>query len=104
MGIEVDVGPLEGLSSQVQFPFGNGQLCVSGGGVGQFRFHVRNSGSAGVIQEGPGVVGYTQTHFGLFGQISTGQTWNFQGWFRDPLGPCGSTFNLSNGLAVTFVP
>ncbi len=33
-----------------------------------------------------------------------GETWYFQGWYRDPMGPCGTAFNLSNGLAVTFAP
>jgi len=91
-------------AGQTQFPFGNGQLCVSTGGVGQFRFPVRNSGPGGVITEGPGIVAFSQANFGVFGTITPGQTWNFQGWYRDPGGPCGSTFNLSDGLAATFVP
>jgi hypothetical protein len=91
-------------AGQIQFPFGNGQLCVGAGGIGLFRYPVRNAGSAGVISIGPGIAAHSAANFGLFGSISTGQQWNFQGWFRDPLGPCGSTFNLSNGLAVTFAP
>ena len=38
------------------------------------------------------------------GQITPASTWNFQFWFRDPMGPGGSGFNLSNGLGVTFCP
>ncbi|MFT4542387.1 MAG: hypothetical protein ACI841_001516 [Planctomycetota bacterium] len=36
------------------------------------------------------------------GQIVAGATWNFQGWFRDPAGPCGFAFKLTNALSVTF--
>ena len=87
---------------QQQVPFGNGQLCVGPGGLGVFRYPARNAGVAGVISEGPGLVAYSQASFGVFGTITPGQTWNFQGWYRDPFGPCGTSFNLSNAVAVTF--
>jgi hypothetical protein len=51
--------------------------------------------------------GYTMNFprtWGEFGRIDPGDTWNFQTWFRDPTGPCGFAFNLSNALAVTFAP
>jgi hypothetical protein len=35
------------------------------------------------------------------GQITAGSTWNFQFWFRDPVAG-GASFNLSDGLEVTF--
>ncbi len=38
------------------------------------------------------------------GHIDAGETWYFQGWYRDPMGPCGTAFNLSNAIAVTFAP
>ena len=41
---------------------------------------------------------------GSGGLIQPGTTWNFQSWFRDPTGPCGTGANLSNALAVTFTP
>jgi hypothetical protein len=31
-----------------------------------------------------------------------GQTRYFQGWYRNPGGPCGTGFNLTNGLGITF--
>ena len=63
-----------------------------------------SSGSAGTITLGPGVVGYASSNFGASGQILSGWTWVFQGWFRDPQGPCGGAFSLSNGMKVTFGP
>ncbi len=36
------------------------------------------------------------------GLITAGSTWNFQFWYRDPMGPGGSGFNLSDGLEVPF--
>jgi hypothetical protein len=35
-------------------------------------------------------------------QLTTGSTWNFQHWYRNPGGPCGNQFNLSNAISVTF--
>lgn len=31
-------------------------------------------------------------------------TWNFQVWFRDPAGPCGTGKSSTNALAVSFAP
>ena len=37
--------------------------------------------------------------------LSAGDTKCYQFWYRDPVGgPCGSTFNLSNALEVTWLP
>jgi hypothetical protein len=36
--------------------------------------------------------------------IHPGATWNFQSWYRNPPGPCGTGANLSNALSVTFTP
>lgn len=78
----------------------DGLLCTGGT---TFRFPLKSSGNAGQIVEGPGIVAHSAT-FGLAGTIQAGDTWNFQTWFRDPIGPCLLTANLSNALAVTFVP
>jgi hypothetical protein len=37
------------------------------------------------------------------GQISAGDTWNFQFWYRDPSAGA-SGFNLSDGLSIVFCP
>ena len=34
--------------------------------------------------------------------IPPGRTWNFQGWYRDPQGPCAGTYNLTNAVQLTF--
>lgn len=85
-------------------PFGNGILCAGSGGYGQFRFELFHSGSAGFATLGLGIVAHSQESFGALGQIFPGQTWHFQVWHRDPQGPCGASFNTSNGVSVTFEP
>jgi len=35
---------------------------------------------------------------------NAGQTIRFQALYRDPVGPCGSTLNMSNAIEVTFTP
>ena len=88
-------------------PFGNGLRCVSSGGVGIYRFPVV-AALAGTMQLGPGIVAFSQAHFPLSGQIQSGSTWYFQGWYRDPSGLCGvgagHGFNLTNGVRVSFLP
>ncbi len=94
------MGPVQG-----QTLFGDGVRCVfSGNGVGVFRYPLQVSSPDGVMGLGPGIVAQTQELFPPPGRIQAGQTWNFQAWFRDPLGPCGSDFNLSNALELSFVP
>lgn len=81
--------------NQIQAPFGDGWRCV-GGAIK--RFNVINTGGSGTPTQNidfdvaPGDI------------INLGSTWNFQCWFRDPPGPGGSGYNLSDGLSVTFCP
>lgn len=84
-----------------ELSFGDGKLCT-GNGYSIFRFPVRNSGPFGVITEGPGIVDYASQTFGPQGQITPGSSWQFQIWYRNPSGPCGNTFNTSNGYTVSF--
>ncbi|TDJ69339.1 MAG: hypothetical protein E2O39_11825 [Planctomycetota bacterium] len=81
--------------AQTQVPFGNGFRCVDGvlnrldivmATANELTFALDNTSppSAG-------------------GQITAGSTWNFQAWFRDPVAG-GASFNLSDGLEVTFTP
>lgn len=89
---------------QIELPFGDGLRCVGAGGIGVFRFPVRNSGAAGVLVEGPGLVAHSHSSFPPQGAIEAGATWNFQAWYRDPAGPCAAGFNLSNGDSILFGP
>lgn len=88
-------------SSQLAVPFGDGLRCV--GNVGG-RYPVRQANSCGTLVEGPGVVGISLLIHPPAFQIQPGSTWNFQGWYRDPMGSCGAGFNLTNGAEIVFVP
>ena len=62
-----------------------------------------STGSAGALIWEGGIVAQSQT-LATAGHIDPGETWYFQTWYRDPTGPCGSGFNVSNGLQVDFTP
>ena len=89
---------------QALAPLGDGVLCISGGGIGLFRFPVHDTGPFGQIEEGPGLVAHSQASFPSAGHITAGQSWNFQLFYRDPAGPCGTGFNMTNGVRITFTP
>jgi hypothetical protein len=82
-------------------PFGNGLRCVAGA---LQRFPVQNTGPAGMLVRGPGIAAFTCATFPPMFCITPGLTWNFQAWYRDPGGPCGSSFNFSNAITATFLP
>jgi hypothetical protein len=84
--------------SQVNIPLGNGRLCI----LPVVRLNPP------IITDGSGIA-TRAVDFTVFpagsgpNQITTGSTWNFQYWFRDPPGG-GAEFNLSNAVQVTFIP
>lgn len=85
-------------------PFGDGQLCVTSGGFGVWRFNPpQSTGAQGVMDLGPGVVGLSSS-FPPGGQIAPGHIWHYQAWFRDPAGPCGQGSNMTNAVRVNFAP
>jgi hypothetical protein len=72
--------------------FGDGIRCAGGNVV---RLQVVAADATGA----------SQTSIDIFaaGGISPGDVKRYQLWYRDPaLSPCGSTFNLSNGLQITW--
>ena len=73
-------------------PFGDGLRCA-GGNVR--RLGVRSPDATGSASWGPGLA--------PLGLWSAGDTRRFQTWYRNPVGgPCGTGFNLSNGIEITF--
>lgn len=82
--------------------FGDGILC-GGGMIGRF-IPLVNSGPTGSTTLGPGIVNTTINTMPPAFWIVAGQTWIFQKWYRDSFGPCGTGFNLSNAITVTFTP
>lgn len=58
------------------------------------RIEVRVSDPFGTAIFGPGL--------GAIGGWTAGETRRFQVWYRDPAGPCGTGFNTTHGLEVTF--
>ena len=75
-------------------PYGDGLRCA-GGSVR--RLGVRTPDVSGAASWGPGL--------GAFGGFAPGETRYFQVWYRDPVGgACGSGFNLTNGIRLTYAP
>jgi hypothetical protein len=91
-------------SQAVQLPFGDGLLCVAGGAVGIAKFTPKFTTGLGTSVYGPGLAKYSQQNFLPAFWIHPGETWHFQLWYRDPEGPCGKGFNLTNAVAVGFTP
>jgi len=75
--------------------FGQGLLCVNP----LKRYPVQNSGAIGTISR-------TSIIAASSGIITSGSSWYFQVWYRDPTGACTAprTFNTSNALQLTFLP
>ncbi|QDV07947.1 hypothetical protein Poly30_34830 [Planctomycetes bacterium Poly30] len=92
------VSPNQGF---VMNPGGSsGNLCLSGAigryvGPGQIQNTLGNGGFSLVadLTAIPSPTGPVATN--------SGDTWNFQGWFRDS-SPTGPTSNFTNGLSITF--
>jgi len=83
---------VEALNNGDGFTFGDGLRCA---GVNLVRLQIRTPDAVGAVTFGPGLA--------PIGGWSSGQTKHFQAWYRDPGGsPCGSSFNLTNGVEITF--
>ncbi|MEL6431311.1 MAG: hypothetical protein AAFR54_19215, partial [Planctomycetota bacterium] len=79
---------------------GSGNLCL-GGGIGRLIFpgQIINSGASGVLSL---TVDLTQIpRPATVVSVMAGETWNFQGWFRDT-NAMGASSNFSNGLECLF--
>lgn len=75
-------------------PFGDGLRCA---GSGIVRLEVLSASSAGAASASVELVSA--------GGVAAGDARVYQLWYRDPVGsPCGTGFNLTNGVQVTWVP
>lgn len=82
------------VSSGNGVPFGDGLRCAGGGVI---RIQVRISTPSGTSQTTTNIVAATG--------VQPGDTKRYQIWYRDPQGsPCGTGFNLSNGIEVSWTP
>jgi hypothetical protein len=82
--------------SQAQVPFGDGFRCV-GGTIGRIL-------PPNVISPAGTAAHLVDFDLPPATLIAAGSTWNFQFWYRDPAGPLGTSFNLSDALTATFCP
>jgi hypothetical protein len=72
--------------------FGDGLRCAGGGVI---RLQVRFPDGAGDAA--------TTLSVSVKGGCAAGDLKRYQNWYRDPASsPCGSSFNLSNGVEVTW--
>lgn len=88
----------------VQLPFGDGLLCVGAGTLGYSHYTPKTTTAVGTANWGPKLVLFGKQNFPSDSWIHPGETWHFQAWYRDIGGPCGTGINLTNGLALTYVP
>ena len=90
--------------AQCQVIYNNG-IRVAGpqNPTGIYRFGGAQADAQGRVLRGPGLAVFSQS-FPPLGRIQSGQTWNFQVWYRDPNGWCGGNTNFSNGVKVAFIP
>ncbi len=89
------------MQAQTNNPGGSsGNLCV-GGQVGRYvgPGQIQQTGAAGTAALAIDLTN-TPTPTG-FVSIQSGQTWNFQAWYRD-MSPIGPTTNFTQGLEITF--
>ncbi len=76
-------------------PFGNGLRCTDGQAV---RLGLRTADAQGFVRS-------DGLSIAQLGNVPPGSTRHYQLWFREsPFGTCGASFNLTNGLTVTWAP
>ena len=80
---------------QVDLPFGNGRRCASGQVT---RFPLVQVDAFGIA-----IYNVDNTVPPALGKIVANSTWNWQFWYRDPMGG-GANFNTSDGLNVQYCP
>jgi len=97
----IDFGLLFYGPIQAMAPLGDGVLCVGAGAAGLQRvFPVLMANESGIAER---TLNFSVLPFvtGL-GEVTPGSTWHMQYWYRDPGGPLGGGFNLSDAISITF--
>ncbi|MGK0216991.1 MAG: glucose/arabinose dehydrogenase [Planctomycetota bacterium] len=86
-----------------QTPLGDGFLCIGASAIGFHR--LLPPGMTDATGSALRNVDFTAPPAsGGNGLITSGSTYYFQYWYRDPSGPGGTGFNFSNGLQALFCP
>jgi len=86
--------------NQTQTAFGDGLRCVASP---TYRIEIKIANGVGSATYGPGIATDLCTTYAQC--MTSGQTFNFQIWYRNAASFCTpSTFNLTNGLSVTYTP
>ncbi|MCY2961360.1 MAG: hypothetical protein NTY35_14450 [Planctomycetota bacterium] len=89
-----------GGPNQTQTPFGDGLRCVASP---TYRLELKTASATGTATYGPGIGADLCTNFSQC--MAAGSTFNFQVWYRNAAMYCTSaTFNLTNGVTVTYTP
>jgi hypothetical protein len=78
-------------------PFNDGLRCVGGTQV-----RIGNKAHAGTTSSYPRAGDPSLSVKGMVGP--TGGVRNYQAWYRNVNGPCGTFSNLSNGVSVIWIP
>lgn len=79
--------------ADIELLFGDGRLCTGGT---QKRLDIVTADGAGDASYGPGLAAGAS--------FDVGDEPRLQVWYRDPQGPCGSGFNLTNAVALSYGP
>lgn len=94
---------LEGSGTAAR-PFGDGLLCLHlDRWRGTVRLPVFDSGVHGIV-ELSGIVGPIEDAGKNVASSPAGESRHYQVWYRDPLGPCGEGWSLSNALRLSWGP
>jgi len=87
-------------TAQISVPFGDGVRCAGGN-----TYRINPPALTGLFGSVTRSVDFNLAPYNMPGAAAaSGTTHNYQCWFRDPGGPGGNGFNLSNGLEVTYCP
>jgi hypothetical protein len=82
-------------TTQTSLPFGNGLRCA-GGSVTRYSL-LQTDGLGGAA------LAVDNSQPPALGKIVAGSSWNWQWWYRDPMGG-GAAFNTSDALNATYCP